>query len=333
MPKSGSQVVLCDTPIRFDTYEGCSHACTYCFVKRKNTLAVGNGESVDALRAFIEGKRSNDIGWCDWNIPIHWGGMSDPFQPVEKERKRSLECLKLLAETQYPFVVSTKSDLFVQEPYLSLLKECNCVIQISAVSPRFDGYERGAATFHKRVEAAAKITPYKRVVARVQPYLPSLLSEVKNSIRDFHDAGIYGATFEGMKYLVKKPGTIKLAGDFVFPLDVLKPQFSQLKELLHSYGMKFYSAENRLRYMGDDLCCCGIEGMGWELNTCNFNHYLYDRDHFKAHPAQQKPGSAKAFNATHQNPAYSQWAKKHSFEEAIMLEVKSSAIKQMIGEK
>ena len=30
----GSQIAICDMPIHFDNYIGCSHMCEYCFVKR-----------------------------------------------------------------------------------------------------------------------------------------------------------------------------------------------------------------------------------------------------------------------------------------------------------
>ena len=95
--KCGSQIILCNLPVRFDTYRGCSHGCRYCFAQKKNDIShIERDESVDGLRSFIEGKRGNETEWCDWNIPIHWGGMSDPFQPVEKQIRASYECLKLL---------------------------------------------------------------------------------------------------------------------------------------------------------------------------------------------------------------------------------------------
>ena len=34
MAKCGSQCYLCDVPIRFDTYIGCSHGCKYCFAEK-----------------------------------------------------------------------------------------------------------------------------------------------------------------------------------------------------------------------------------------------------------------------------------------------------------
>lgn len=113
--KCGSQIILCNLPVRFDTYRGCSHGCRYCFAQKKNDIShIERDESVDGLRSFIEGKRGNETEWCDWNIPIHWGGMSDPFQPVEKQIRASYECLKLLAKTKYPFVVSTKGRLIAE---------------------------------------------------------------------------------------------------------------------------------------------------------------------------------------------------------------------------
>ena len=36
----GSQVVLCEYPIRLDTYEGCSHDCRYCFARNKRDIAA-----------------------------------------------------------------------------------------------------------------------------------------------------------------------------------------------------------------------------------------------------------------------------------------------------
>ena len=125
------------------------------------------GESAQALRRWITGARSQEFMWCDWDIPLHWGGMSDPFQPVEKKERRSLEALKVLAETKYPFVVSTKNALIADEPYLELIKQSNCVVQFSAVCPKYDKMERGASPYAQRMEAAKKIAPHKRVIIRV----------------------------------------------------------------------------------------------------------------------------------------------------------------------
>lgn len=208
--------------------------------------------------------------------------MSDPFQPAERKMHYSLEALKVFAKTQYPFIVSTKNMMIAEEPYISLIKQCNCVVQFSCIAPEYDKIEQGASTFEERVEAASKIAALgKRVNMRCQPYMPKYFESVKKSIEIFHKAGVHGCIFEGIKYIKKVQGTVRLQGDFVFPSELYRKHFEVFKKMLHERGMKFYSGENRLRSMGDSLCCCGIEGLGWKENTANLNHYLYDRQGFK----------------------------------------------------
>lgn len=321
MQSCGSQIILCDIPIRFDTYEGCSHCCSYCFAQRsKDVFAnISPYEGVKSLRSFIEGNRNNDTKWCDWDIPLHWGGMSDPFQPAELKYKRSFEALKVFKETKYPFVVSTKNKIVAEEPYLSLIKECNCVVQFSAACESYDNFEKGASTFKERLDAARKITPYKRVIIRCKPYIPKYFDEIKESIDKFHDAGVYGVVFEGIKYTRKVKGTIKKGADFVFPSDLYKRHFSVFREMLHKRGMKFYCGENRLRSMGDSLCCCGIDGLGWKPNTYNLNHFLYDRSSYIPTKSMLQKGSSLCFHSISQKTKTQKVLNNMTFSETMNL--------------
>lgn len=82
--------------------------------------------------------------------------MSDPFQPIEKNNKQNIDStyniLKLLAETKYPVVISTKGKLCIDEEYLDVLKECNVVMQISCVSKYYDNIEKGAPAYIERLK-------------------------------------------------------------------------------------------------------------------------------------------------------------------------------------
>ena len=73
MPKSGSQVLLCDLPVRFDTYKGCSHGCVYCFAQKKANMSdIKPYESVFVLKNFIEGKLHDDPdAECDHHSHEH----------------------------------------------------------------------------------------------------------------------------------------------------------------------------------------------------------------------------------------------------------------------
>lgn len=232
---------------------------------------IERDESVDGLRSFIEGKRGNETEWCDWNIPIHWGGMSDPFQPVEKQIRASYECLKLLAETKYPFVVSTKGRLVADPEYLDLLAQCNCVLQISMVCSKYDRLERGTPSYEERLAILKTVSArVQRTIVRIQPYMPEVFHDVMKNIPRIAEAGAYGVIVEGMKFFKAKPGMTKIGGDFCYPLPRLRHDFEAIKAECHRYGLKFYSGENRLRAMGDSMTCCGIDGLpGFRPNEYN----------------------------------------------------------------
>lgn len=71
----GSQVTVCRYPIHLDTYQGCSHECAYCFARAKQDLSnIKATDCSKAVRDFTQGKRTQVTNWCDWDIPLHWGG-------------------------------------------------------------------------------------------------------------------------------------------------------------------------------------------------------------------------------------------------------------------
>lgn len=314
----GTQIVLCDLPIHFDTYKGCSHACKYCFVKRNSDITkIERDNCIKQLKNFIEGKRSKDTNWCDWDIPLHWGGVSDPFQPVEKKYGVSYECLLLFAKTKYPFVVSTKGRLLATEKYLSVLKRCNAVVQLSMVCSKYDVIEKGCPSYEERLEMARKIAPCcKRLIVRLQPYMPEVFQDVIANIPRLKEAGAYGVTIEGMKFVRKKDGLVKVGGDFCYPVDLLKKHFEAIKKECHKVGLKFYCAENRLRVMGDHMTCCGVGGLeGFEGNTFNLAH-LYNGK-AKATACMGCKGTASCFNSVSQDAGNSRFIRDKSFEQLM----------------
>ncbi len=314
MPTSGSQIILCDLPVRFDTYEGCSHACRYCFVNRKVDIRnIKGGESAKSLESFILGNRNQDLAWCDWDIPLHFGGMSDPFQPIEREAKRTLEALRVFEKYQYPFVISTKNKLIAEEPYLSIIKNCNVVVQFSAACPQYDQIEKGASTFDERMDAVRKITPFKRVIIRVQPYIPDLHDKIMESLKTFAEAGAYGITIEGMKYIKAVPGTIRVGNDMCYPAKLLRKKYAEIRDECHALGLRFYCAENRLRNMGDDLCCCGVDGLGWKTNTANVVHMINGGGTFTEGQKTQK--ARKLVSGINQSTISNEYGKAVTYEQ------------------
>lgn len=320
----GTQCMCCDYPIHFDTYTGCSFACSYCFANEKpdkNIVAPTNG-GINALRLFIQGKRTSETRFCDWKIPVHWGATSDPFQPLERTEKKTLECLELLAETKYPFIISTKGTLIAEEPYISLISECECVVQISAACKEYDKLEPGAPKFAERIKAIEKLSgKAKRVNIRIQPYFPMHLSEIKESLKAFSDAGAYGITIEGFstKCKNKRIGDMEWNGSrFQYPVEILADHFKKIREEAHKCGLKFFSGETRLQFLGDDLTCCGTLGLdSFVPNKYNLPHIAYDAEKPVPTEKMKQPATARPFRSIRQSTDWYSEVKGRSFSEMM----------------
>ena len=337
----GSQITICDMPVHFDNYVGCSHSCEYCFVKRMKDInkikPIKN--CYNNLKGFINGKRQSDTNWCDWNIPIHWGGMSDPFQPIEKNNKENIDStyniLRLLAETKYPIVISTKGKLCIEQEYLELLEQCNVVMQISCISKYYDNIEKGAPTYKERLHIIDVLSKkVQRVIVRCQPYIPDVKHDIlRNSLIEFTQAGAYSVIFEGMKY-TKKPLNCRyelerVGGDLCYNKQLLQEHFELFRNKAHDLGLKFFVGENRLRTMGDSLCCCGCSDL-FQVNTFNCNHLL-NGDKTEPTEAMKQKGSAAVFHTLDQSVGTYERQRVSSFKEFMLEECTLARTQKALG--
>lgn len=332
MINCGSQCLTCDYPVHFDTYEGCSHQCRYCFVKQKysidNVKAINTTKS---LRNFIEGKRNFETKWCDWDIPLHWGANSDPFQPCEKEYKKSLECLQIFADTGYQFIVSTKNPVILtEEPYLSLLEKCNVVLQVSMACSKYDKLEPGAPTYEERLAAVHVLKDkVKRVIARVRPYFPDCHKDILREISRYKDAGIYAISVSAFYSVKKQKGMIRYGSSYQFPNELLYAKYLELKEECHKNGVVFLCSECGLDHMGDNLNCCGCDGLeDFKPNIFNVSHLAYDDVEPVPTDAMKATDTYQPFKAIGQNQEWALKCKDKSFAE-LMIEIGGEHIEWM----
>lgn len=308
MMECGSQCILCDYPVHFDTYSGCSHGCAYCYVTRASKTrlsAVSAVRSLKPLEDFVAGKRTRSLTWCDWRIPVHWGGVSDPFQPAEAEHGVSLEAMQMLKDAGYPYIVSTKGRLIGTDRYLNALDGARAVVQVSMVSPQYDRIEPGAPPYHERMRMLGDISQHAtRTIVRIQPYMTETLHDVLDAIPLYADAGVHGIIIEGLKATVKKAGLIRLGNDLVYPFSWIERDFKRICAKAHEHGLKCYAGENRLRGrgLGDSLTCCGTDGLDDFIpNRANLNHIIAgETDIFT--PAMEAPGTGMCFGALYQDP-------------------------------
>lgn len=101
-------------------YRGCEHGCIYCFARPSHAfhdLSPGldfesrlfvKPDAADLLRAELM-----KPGYVP--RPIAFGTNTDPYQPIERDWRITRACLEVLAETNHPLTITTKSDRVVRD--------------------------------------------------------------------------------------------------------------------------------------------------------------------------------------------------------------------------
>jgi hypothetical protein len=207
-----------------------------------------------------------------------------------------------LAETGYPVIVCTKGVIEGAEPYLSLIKTCNAVFQVSLISPHIcEAQERHAPSFEERLGVIGKLVKAaKRVIVRCKPFFIGEEGAVKKLLPLYKDLGVWGVQFGGLRSETKRPFMAYVKRkEYRYEEEALEGIFSGLKEACHEAGLKFLVGKARnggLYRLSDNPLCCGTEGLG------GFEYYhaatiprFRDGDGFCYTSRQKEKGTAGVF--------------------------------------
>lgn len=272
-----SKFAICGLPLRCDTYKTCSFNCAYCFSNHRKVmefrkiLSVANLSWLQKKLVRIYDKQDVDTNnYLDVllrdRITWHCGGMSDSFQPMEKELGITNQMLKITNQYGISILFSTKThDLY---HYENLNPELHTFqLSVTNLDDRID-LEPNVASIYDRAKLFLKLKDAGfRVGIRIQPFIPGVSEE---SIVDiFKDADYF--TIEGLKlvpqnkeqkeYLLK---TLALDRDSFTQMGLLnlKPEirlklYSGIIKSLENYGIPYSIADNDLHYISKTKCCCG----------------------------------------------------------------------------
>ncbi len=129
--KSKSIITKNDSPdIHFDRsinpYRGCEHGCVYCFARPTHTY-LGHSAGLDFERELYAKTNAADRLYEAWLNkkysvkPIAIGTNTDPYQPIERDKKIMRALLEKFVAHKHPITITTKSSLIVRD--LDLLTE------------------------------------------------------------------------------------------------------------------------------------------------------------------------------------------------------------------
>jgi DNA repair photolyase len=111
-----------DIPFRYsiNPYRGCSHACAYCYARVSHeylgfnagldfeTKIVVKREAPRLFREFLSRK--------SWKSePITFSGVTDCYQPAEREFRLTRQCLEVARDCRQPVSIVTKNALVVRD--------------------------------------------------------------------------------------------------------------------------------------------------------------------------------------------------------------------------
>ena len=296
-----SKFAICGLPIRVDTYKTCSFGCRYCFAENREIMKYAKVlqiANIDSMRKKLDKvlvrKDFDSSNLLDTlisqRITWHAGGMSDPFQPVEKEYGVTKELIELTKEYGISVLFSTKSDTIYDcqpDPELHTFQ-----LSVSNVDDRVD-IEPNVPSIQSRYKFYRDLKDKGfKVGIRIQPFIPNV-SNLK-IVEMFEDADQF--TLEGIKIVPQN----KAHKEYVFNCLGLNPNdFTQMGllnlkpttrlkmyepfiEYFEAHGIPYSIADNDLHYIGTNKCCCG-DRLVRKSTTFNNTHMIktYGRDYAK----------------------------------------------------
>lgn len=170
-------------------YVGCAHQCVYCyakFMKRFTGHKERWGDFVDVkinapeLLAGEVKKKSIGRVWVS--------GVCDPYQPLEKQYGLTGKCLAILAASNWPFTVQTKSDLVLRDiEILKRAEDCEVGFTVTTADDSIRKiFEPGASRITRRIAALGVLHDSGiSTFAMIAPVLPGaggLAGELKGKV-------------------------------------------------------------------------------------------------------------------------------------------------------
>ncbi len=100
----------------FSPYRACSHACKYCDGRYEKYYIEGDFEKDIVIRKNISDLLDKEVDKIrERGIISVASGVSDPYQPVEKEERIMNRCSEILSKNNIPVSVMTKSSLIIRD--------------------------------------------------------------------------------------------------------------------------------------------------------------------------------------------------------------------------
>ncbi|WP_425265703.1 PA0069 family radical SAM protein [Terrihabitans rhizophilus] len=255
-------------------YRGCEHGCVYCFARPSHSyLGLSPGldfESKLTVKSNAAALLEKELAQPGYEVrTMALGTNTDPYQPIERQYRVTRSVLEVLARSNHPVGIVTKSALVTRD--IDILAPmaakglARVALSITTLDPKLArDLEPRAPTPAKRLEAVRQLSEAGiPVTVMVAPIIPALNDEEIERVLDAAKAA--GAVSAGY-VLLRLPYEIKDL--FQEWLAEHRPQrLKHVMSLVRSTrGGKDYEAEWGKRMIGDGVYAWTI-GRRFELAT------------------------------------------------------------------
>jgi len=249
-----------DVPFRYsiNPYRGCAHACPYCYARNTHEYLGMNAGLDFETRIFVKQEAAKLFreflardGWQP--EPIIFSGVTDCYQPAEREFRLTRQCLEVAAECRQPVSIITKNALVLRD--LDLLKELakDGLVQVNVSITSLNAelarqMEPRASIPAARLRAVRTLTeagiPTRVLVAPIVPGLTD--HEAPQILQAAREAGAIDARY----VLLRLPQTVEPV--FLEWLARNRPaEITRVEgRIQHSRGGKFYQSDWNTRMRG-----------------------------------------------------------------------------------
>lgn len=280
------QIGYCGNAFRVDTYKGCDFGCEYCFTKgnsydnkRNFKLANMNFIKNNFRKAFDTDEEYDDIivEMLRHRVPLHLGGMSDPFQKRENEHRITYEFLELTKRYNYPVIMSTKT-ANLDDEYFDILDPNIHAFQISLIGTDENwirNFEKNTPSPQERIEFIKKLKSKGFWVSvRIQPLID--LEQAKNVVKELSHIVDY-ITVEHLKVYNRKGVKEEMLGfiglnwsnyryvgkKYELDTEIKKRNIEELKKISKC---PIGCGDNDLHELSDSNNCCGVDTINDNFN-------------------------------------------------------------------
>ncbi|MTI08462.1 PA0069 family radical SAM protein [Curvivirga aplysinae] len=188
-------------------YKGCEHGCVYCFARPSHNywgLSAGldfetklfyKPDAVDILEKELAHPKYEPA-------PIAFGTNTDPYQPVEAEKKITRSLITKLTECHHPFTIVTKNQMVLRD--LDILTEAakyklvRIMVSVTTLDHILaNKLEPRATTPKKRLQTIQTLSEHNIPVGSLTaPIIPAINDhEIENLVAAVKEAGAESAGY------------------------------------------------------------------------------------------------------------------------------------------